>query len=98
MKHTIKEFSVVSSECAEEMAMRVKEKFGTNIGVGITGAAGPDGHGGQPAGTVWIGIAFDDSAPISYKLNLSGMRNTNRLRAVKFTIHYLIRLLHDRGM
>ncbi|SER52082.1 competence/damage-inducible protein A [Psychrobacillus sp. OK032] len=95
---TIKEYSVVSSECAEEMAMRVREKFGTNIGVGITGAAGPDGHGGQPAGTVWIGIAFDDSAPISYKLNLSGMRNTNRLRAVKFTIHYLIRLLHDRGM
>lgn len=95
---TIKEFSVVSSPCAEEMAMRVKEKFGTNIGVGITGAAGPDGHGGQPAGTVWIGIAFDDSPPVSYKLSLSGMRNTNRLRAVKFTIHYLIRLLHDRGM
>ncbi|MFJ8063752.1 competence/damage-inducible protein A [Psychrobacillus sp. NPDC096426] len=95
---TIKEFSVVSSQCAEEMAVRVKEKFGTNIGVGITGAAGPDGHGGQPAGTVWIGIAFDDLAPISYKLNLSGMRNTNRLRAVKFTIHYLIRLLHDRGL
>lgn len=95
---TIKECSVVSSQCAEEMAMRVREKFGTNIGVGITGAAGPDGHGGQPAGTVWIGIAFDDSAPISYKLNLSGMRNTNRLRAVKFTIHYLIRLLHERGL
>lgn len=95
---TIKECSVVSGQCAEEMAMRVREKFGTNIGVGITGAAGPDGHGGQPAGTVWIGIAFDDSAPISYKLNLSGMRNTNRLRAVKFTIHYLIRLLHERGL
>ncbi|TQR12927.1 competence/damage-inducible protein A [Psychrobacillus soli] len=95
---TIKEFSVVSSPCAEEMAVRVKEKFGTNIGVGITGAAGPDGHGGQPAGTVWIGIAIDDSAPVSYKLNLSGMRNTNRLRAVKFTIHYLIRLLHDQGL
>lgn len=97
-ENTIKEFSVVSSQCAEEMALRVKERFGTNIGVGITGAAGPDGHGGQPAGTVWIGIVLEDSAPISYKLNLSGMRNTNRLRAVKFTIHYLIRLLHERGM
>ncbi|MDI2589192.1 competence/damage-inducible protein A [Psychrobacillus sp. NEAU-3TGS] len=95
---TINEFTVVSSQCAEEMAMRVREKFDTNIGVGITGAAGPDGHGGQPAGTVWIGIAFDDAAPVSYKLSLSGMRNTNRLRAVKFTIHYLIRLLHDRGL
>lgn len=97
-EETISEYSVVSSQCAEEMAMRVREKFDTNIGVGITGAAGPDGHGGQPAGTVWIGIAFDDAAPVSYKLSLSGMRNTNRLRAVKFTIHYLIRLLHDRGL
>lgn len=97
-EETINEFTVVSSQCAEEMAMRVREKFDTNIGVGITGAAGPDGHGGQPAGTVWIGIAFDDAAPVSYKLSLSGMRNTNRLRAVKFTIHYLIRLLHDRGL
>ncbi|TQR08465.1 competence/damage-inducible protein A [Psychrobacillus lasiicapitis] len=97
-EETISEYSVVSSQCAEEMAIRVREKFDTNIGVGITGAAGPDGHGGQPAGTVWIGIAFDDAAPVSYKLSLSGMRNTNRLRAVKFTIHYLIRLLHDRGL
>ncbi|MFJ5770043.1 competence/damage-inducible protein A [Psychrobacillus sp. NPDC093180] len=97
-EETINEFTVVSSQCAEEMAMRVREKFDTNIGVGITGAAGPDGHGGQPAGTVWIGIAFDDAAPVSYKLSLSGMRNTNRLRAVKFTIHYLICLLHDRGL
>ena len=44
----ISEFGVVSKECAEEMAFRIKEKFGTNIGVGITGVAGPDQHGGQP--------------------------------------------------
>lgn len=93
----IDSFGVVSSECAEAMAKCIKEKFNTNIGVGITGAAGPDAHGGQPAGTVWIGIALNDMAPVSYKLSLSGMRNTNRLRAVKFTIHYLIRLLREQG-
>lgn len=93
----IDSFGVVSSECAEAMAKCIKEKFNTNIGVGITGAAGPDAHGGQPAGTVWIGIALNDMAPVSYKLSLSGMRNTNRLRTVKFTIHYLIRLLREQG-
>lgn len=97
-KETIDEHSVVSSQVAEEMAIRVKEKFNTTIGVGITGAAGPDGHGDQPAGTVWIGIAYGDVAPISYKLNLSGMRNTNRLRTVKFAIHYLIRILREEGL
>lgn len=95
---TIKDFSVVSSQCAEEMAVRIKEIFQTNIGIGITGAAGPDGHGDQPPGTVWIGIAYGELAPISYKLSLTGMRNTNRLRAVKFTIHYLIRLLREQGI
>ncbi|TQR20990.1 competence/damage-inducible protein A [Psychrobacillus vulpis] len=94
----LSDYGVVSSQCAEEMAVRIKEKFGTNIGIGITGAAGPDGHGGQPAGTVWIGIALDQMAPVSYKLSLTGMRNTNRLRAVKFTIHYLIRLLREEGI
>ena len=94
---TIEQFSVVSSEVAEEMASCVKEVFKTDIGVGITGAAGPDGHGDQPAGTVWIGIAFKEKL-LSYKLNLSGMRNTNRLRTVKFTIQYLIRLLREEGL
>ncbi|MFF2753961.1 competence/damage-inducible protein A [Psychrobacillus sp. NPDC058041] len=93
----ITESGVVSSKCAEAMAIRIKEKFGTNIGVGITGAAGPDAHGGQPAGTVWIGLVLNQMAPFSYQLNLTGMRNTNRLRAVKFAIHYLIRLLREHG-
>ena len=91
----IEKYSVVSSQCAEQMALRVKEKFQTDIGVGITGAAGPDCHGGQPAGTIWIGIALGDTKPVTYKLNLSGLRNTNRIRTVKFTIYYLIRLLRE---
>ena len=96
-KQIIEEYGVVSSECAEAMASCIKVMCGTNVGVGITGAAGPDAHGGQPAGTVWIGISLNDLPPQSYKLNLSGMRNTNRLRAVKFAVHYLIRLLREQG-
>lgn len=87
------EYGVVSSECAEALAKAVQQKFGSNIGVGLTGAAGPSGHGDAPAGTVWIGLAIDDEPVQTYKLQLSGMRNTNRLRAVKSTCHYLIRLL-----
>ncbi|MFC4354486.1 competence/damage-inducible protein A [Chryseomicrobium palamuruense] len=91
-QQTIDQYSVVSKQVAEEMATQSKNIFGSDIGVGITGAAGPDAHGGQPAGTVWIGIAFEDQVT-SYELHLSGMRNTNRIRAVKFAIHYLLQLL-----
>ncbi|MGG2053602.1 competence/damage-inducible protein A [Lysinibacillus pakistanensis] len=96
-KQLLDSYGIVSSECAAAMASAVKQKFGTNIGIGLTGAAGPTAHDHQPVGTVWIGIAIDDEEPITYLLHLSGMRNTNRLRAVKFTCHYLMQLLEERG-
>lgn len=54
----IEKHGVVSEECAVAMAMRIKEAFNTDIGVGLTGAAGPSSLEGKPAGTVWIAIAF----------------------------------------
>lgn len=95
--HVIDQYGVVSSECASEMALKVREKFGTNIGVGLTGVAGPGNHDGEPAGTVWVGISIADNPPLTYRLQLSGSRNTNRLRAVKFTFSYLMRELVKLG-
>ena len=96
-KELLDTHGIVSSECAAAMASTVRKKFGTDIGIGLTGAAGPTAHDHQPVGTVWIGIAIGDEEPITYLLHLSGMRNTNRLRTVKFTCHYLMQLLEERG-
>ncbi|HSJ38444.1 MAG TPA: competence/damage-inducible protein A [Planococcus sp. (in: firmicutes)] len=85
-------YGVVSEETALAMADKVRKKFGTDYGIGLTGVAGPDAHGGEPAGTVWIGIA-SESGSEAYRLQLSGMRNTNRIRAVKLALYYLIRTL-----
>lgn len=85
-------YGVVSEQTALAMAEGVRKKFGTDYGIGLTGVAGPDAHGGEPAGTVWIGIA-SESGSEAYRLQLSGMRNTNRIRAVKLALHYLIRTL-----
>lgn len=95
-KDFIEEHSVVSKECATAMAEAVRKKFSTNIGVGLTGAAGPDGHGDKPAGTVWIAISMEGRETETYQLHLSGMRNTNRLRTVKFTCSFLLRLLNEK--
>ncbi|MFP3918151.1 competence/damage-inducible protein A [Lysinibacillus telephonicus] len=96
-KSFLDEFGIVSSECAAAMASKVRQKFGTDIGIGLTGAAGPEPHDGQAAGTIWIGFSIGDSDPITRKLQLSGMRNTNRIRAVKLAFSYLMRLLHEKG-
>ncbi|MFJ7980244.1 competence/damage-inducible protein A [Lysinibacillus xylanilyticus] len=96
-KELLTTHGIVSSECAAAMASAVRKKFDTDIGIGLTGAAGPTAHDHQPVGTVWIGLAIGDEKPITYLLHLSGMRNTNRLRAAKFTCHYLMQLLVERG-
>lgn len=90
-------YGIVSSECAGAMAELIREKFDTDIGIGLTGAAGPDAHDGVPAGTVWIGFAFRNVPTITRKLELLGMRNTNRIRSVKLAFSYLMRLLKEQG-
>lgn len=46
----------VSEACAREMAAGAKELFGADLALALTGAAGPDAHGGVEPGTVWIAI------------------------------------------
>ncbi len=93
----IEEHGVVSGECAVAMALRIKEAFNTDIGVGLTGAAGPTSLEGKPAGTVWIAIAFPNGIVKSHELHLSDMRNTNRLRVVKRTCYEIIHQLTNRN-
>ncbi|HIX42557.1 MAG TPA: competence/damage-inducible protein A [Candidatus Kurthia intestinigallinarum] len=95
-RELLEEYTVVSSQCAEAMALSAREKFDADIGVGLTGAAGPDAHDGSPAGTVWIGIAIKDTVH-TYKLQLSAQRNTNRLLAVKACQNFIIQLLSEQG-
>ncbi len=94
-KEVIDEYGVVSEECSIAMATRVKAMFGSDIGVGLTGAAGPSSHDNHPAGTVWIALCLQDDKIKTYKLDLNGMRNTNRLRAVKRTFYALIQELSN---
>lgn len=89
-------YTVVSKECAEAMAIAVAEKYEADIGVGLTGAAGPDAHDGSPAGTIWIGIKFHEHVR-SYELNLGKKRNVNRLITVKNALYRIIQLLDECG-
>ena len=56
---TIHSFGVVSEEVAAEMALGAAKNTGSEVGVGITGIAGPSGAvPGKPVGTVCFGIAI----------------------------------------
>ena len=54
----IVEHTEVSHACAEAMAKRAREQFGTDYALSATGYAGPGGGTEKdPTGTVYIGIA-----------------------------------------
>lgn len=53
---TIKNYTVYSGPVAAQMAIGAAQKSGAELGVGITGIAGPHAES-QPAGTVYIAVA-----------------------------------------
>ncbi len=63
----IREHGVVSEQTARAMAHAARKEMGADIGVGVTGVAGPAAHGGKTIGTTHIGIETPtDSAHAGY--------------------------------
>lgn len=71
---TINKYGAVSSQTAEEMAVGSKRINNTDIGISITGIAGPAGGSSEkPVGLCYIGIAIGDTVKV-HKLNFNGNR------------------------
>ena len=58
---TIEREGVVSEACALEMAAGARCTLGADIGLSLTGVAGPDPEDGIDPGLVWIGLDADDA-------------------------------------
>ncbi|HEX9133988.1 MAG TPA: CinA family protein, partial [Ktedonobacteraceae bacterium] len=52
----LEQYGAISEETARAMAHAVRERFGVDFGLGITGVAGPEKQEDKPAGTVHIAI------------------------------------------
>ena len=62
-EETLSSYGAVSSETAAEMAVGVGVVIGSDIGVAVTGIAGPAGATpGQPVGLFYVGLAVMDGA------------------------------------
>ena len=71
---TLQLHGAVSEEVVREMATGVRERLGADIGIAMTGIAGPDGATeDKPVGTACIALAMDDTL-VSRQYKLWGNR------------------------
>lgn len=82
-EQTVRQFGVVSEQCAQEMAENVRKLMNADIGLSFTGVAGPDSLEGKEPGSVYIGISLKNKPVEARFILLSGNRETVRTRAVK---------------
>lgn len=79
----IAQYNVVSAQVAAQMALGAKEISGADIGVGITGIAGPGGgDADRPVGTVFVALAMGDTVWTQHLQLVNSTRQTVRQRAV----------------
>ncbi len=77
----IEEFGAVSKQTAYHMASSLINNFNADIGIGITGIAGPDGGSqDKPVGLVWVGFGTKNKIIVK-KFLFDGNRLNIRLKA-----------------
>ncbi len=78
------QYSVVSKEIAEHMASAIKELMKTDIGISVTGNAGPNKQEGTDQLDAWIAIDFQGDIR-SYHLRFNEL---SRLQVIKKTVKF----------
>ena len=87
---TIEDYSEVSEKCALEMADGVRKWSDADVGVAITGIAGPGGGTkNNPLGTVYIAYTTSDLRKV-VRFCFAGNRNQVRKQAVSEALNIVI--------
>jgi nicotinamide-nucleotide amidase len=90
----IERCGAVSAEVAAALADGAIARFGAELGVGITGIAGPGGGTDEkPVGTVCVSVAHAGGERIDRTVRLPGDRAMVRERTTTVAMHLLRRLL-----
>ena len=84
----------VSREVAVALADGARGALGADVGVGVTGIAGPGGGSDEkPVGLVWLSVGHRDGRRLTRSINVPGGRADVRDRATTVALHLVRRLL-----
>lgn len=91
---TLSRYGAVSRETACEMAAGVRRLLGSDLGVSITGNAGPSASEGKPVGLVYIAVATEDVV-YCQEHRFASTRTENKLRIALAAISMAIDKLKE---
>jgi PncC family amidohydrolase len=81
----------VSAQVAIAMAEGVRSRLGTDLAVGVTGVAGPDGGTeAKPVGLVYVAVAGGGASPEVRRCLWTGDRSENKRRSAEAAIELLL--------
>lgn len=89
---TLTDFGAVSEQTARQMAQGVREAMCTDIGVGITGIAGPTSDNtNKPVGLIYVAISYGNQITVKELRNnfTENIRLNNRLSAIEAALDLL---------
>lgn len=90
---TLKNFGAVSYQTALEMSRGTMERTGADIGIGVTGIAGPGGGTpDKPVGLVYIS-ACSSGTHVWCRLHIDGDRSEVRSMACRYALDLAVRVL-----
>jgi nicotinamide-nucleotide amidase len=95
----IAQHGAVSSEVSAAMVTGALDRSGADIGLAVTGIAGPEGGTAEkPVGTVWLAWAQRGGAPHSECHLLEGDRDTIRRQAVSTALQQVLKFLEQKNV
>ncbi len=90
----IERVGAVSEEVAVALADGARAALDADVGVGVTGIAGPGGGAPEkPVGLVWLSVSHRDGRRLTRSVTLPGSRADIRDRATTIALHLVRRLL-----
>lgn len=91
-QHDLERFGAVSEQVALQMASAVRQRMGADVGVSITGIAGPGGGSVEkPVGLIWV--AVDATSAQARCFHVGGDRDEIRQRAAQAALEMVRRAL-----
>lgn len=95
---TLQEFGAISQETAREMAEGIRQVSGADIGVSVTGNAGPSASEGKEVGLVYVGVssdAFSEVLELHIRRTDDDAREYIRYLASSHAIHEILKAVKN---